>query len=340
MKCVSYTRVVPWKNAEFAMSVTEQNDMISSYIKGMKDCQLIHKYSDRKKNQTADEGFEQMIEDAMERKFECVVVASFYYCGYGFPIAKQMILDTLYAAGIRFVVVDESFDTDCISKNEVEAYFEEKRCEMHGDIIKNWRKSRGSSYVLTNSVSWGYERPNGKNHLIKDEAVSYYVAQVFQRIIKGEQYRCVADWLNAEGVDTPAVYRKKKQGKDTSSEINEWNASKVRGIVSSPVYTGVLVDTHKNIIASECHEPYISKEQFYFLRCNKSGRAKNNKIRADYRSPNPLAQRIFCGECGAAMSYKSIKGDISIVIETAKIRERDILRKSLRTRLTNWCFRH
>ena len=69
------------------------------------------KYSDRKNDEKARTAFDQMTNDGVERKFDCIIVASMYYCGPDFPAARQAIEETLYAAGIDLIVLEESLDT-------------------------------------------------------------------------------------------------------------------------------------------------------------------------------------------------------------------------------------
>ena len=68
-----------------------------------------------------------MIDDGVGRKFDCIIVASMYYCGPGFPAARQSIKETLYETGVDLIVLEEGLDTRTASRKEVEDYFEEKR---------------------------------------------------------------------------------------------------------------------------------------------------------------------------------------------------------------------
>lgn len=90
------------------------------------------------------------IDDGVERKFDCIIVASMYYCGPDFPAARQAIKETLYETGVDLIVLEEGLDTRTVSRKEVEDYFEEKRCEMHAEIMFAWRKKQGAGFRLTN----------------------------------------------------------------------------------------------------------------------------------------------------------------------------------------------
>lgn len=75
MKCVSYTRTLPWKNHQGEMAIAEQNQRIAAYLAEHKELDLLKKYSDRKNDEKARTAFDQMTDDGVERKFDCIIVA-------------------------------------------------------------------------------------------------------------------------------------------------------------------------------------------------------------------------------------------------------------------------
>ena len=153
---------------------------IAAYLAEHKELDLLKKYSDRRNDEKARTAFDQMTDDGVERKFDCIIVASMYYCGPDFPAARQAIKETLYATGIDLIVLDEGLDTRTASRKEVEDYFEAKRCEMHAEIMFAWRRKQGAGFRLTNSVPFGYIRRNGESNMIKDEEV---VQAVFEKLV-------------------------------------------------------------------------------------------------------------------------------------------------------------
>lgn len=58
MRCVSYTRSVPWKNTKIQLSIMEQNERIAEYLREHKELELQKKYSDRKNDEKAGESSE------------------------------------------------------------------------------------------------------------------------------------------------------------------------------------------------------------------------------------------------------------------------------------------
>lgn len=302
MRCVSYTRTIPWRQEEERIEILQQNAVIADYVGRQKGWTLQKKYSDRKNDPKADTAFDQMIRDGMARQYDCVVVYSFYYCGTGFPILRQMLLETLLAAGIHFVVVKEGFDTSEKSREEVANYFEAKRREMHADHFKHWRKAQGDRFVLSNSVPFGYVRPNGYNHMIKDPSVCEYVEGIFRRKIQGESNLKIARWLNEHNVETPFTHRCHLLGRPVDRNVR-WGYNHVARLVQNRVYTGVLVDKDGQILTRNSHEPYISEEDFSRLPENQKEEPLKN--RENYRNPGPLAAVLWCVNCGARIQRRS-----------------------------------
>lgn len=72
MKCVSYTRTLPWKNHQGELAIAEQNQCIAAYLAEHKELDLLKKYSDRKNDEKARTAFDQMTDDGVERKFDCI----------------------------------------------------------------------------------------------------------------------------------------------------------------------------------------------------------------------------------------------------------------------------
>ena len=302
MKCVSYTRTLPWKNHQGELAIAEQNQRIATYLAEHKELDLLKKYSDRKNDEKARTAFDQMTDDGVERKFDCIIVASMYYCGPDFPAARQAIKETLYATGIDLIVLDEGLDTRTASRKEVEDYFEAKRCEMHAEIMFAWRKKQGAGFRLTNSVPFGYLRRNGESNMIKDEEVAPYLSEAFSRYASGQKMRDIAKWLNEQGVEPPMRHKKRILGKPYDAEPDQWTTDMLRCLFRNPTYTGAAANGSRQIIAENCHEPYITKEQFHAFPCNM--REDENKIstRKSYKKPNPLAKHIVC-TCGYALCW-------------------------------------
>ena len=213
MKCVSYTQTIPWKNHKGELTIADQNQRIAEYLAEHKELNLQKKYSDRKNAENAGAAFDKMIDDGVERKFDCIIVASMYYCGPDFPAARQAIKETLYETGVDLIVLEEGLDTRTASRKEVEDYFEEKRCEMHAEIMFAWRKKQGAGFRLTNSVPFGYIRRNGEslqNLPVMDFVDDGYTGSNFDR----PGFQKMMDGVRSGEIDTIIVKDLSRFGRD------------------------------------------------------------------------------------------------------------------------------
>lgn len=80
----------------------------------------------------------------------------------------------------------------------------------------------------------------------------------------------------------------------------------LRCLFRNPTYTGATANGSRQIIAENCHEPYITKEQFYAFPCNMREGENKISIRKSYKKPNPLAKHIVC-TCGHALCWHKDK---------------------------------
>ena len=109
MRYVSYTRTTACIPGDIpANIITEQNERIKHFAKehGWK---IQEKYSDRKKDPNENTGFEKLLRDGMQRKFDGVIVDSIFRTGRGIGNAREVLYQTFYYAGINFAVVEDDF---------------------------------------------------------------------------------------------------------------------------------------------------------------------------------------------------------------------------------------
>lgn len=136
MRYVSYTRTTSC----FAFDeipdgvIGLQNDHITAYAKEH-GISIDKKYSDRKKDAEEKAAFDRLFEDGMKREFDCVVVDSIYRAGNNLWVAKEVLLQTFYYAGIHFIVVEDDFNSTEKDYEAVEKYFAEKYSNYKSRVL-------------------------------------------------------------------------------------------------------------------------------------------------------------------------------------------------------------
>ena len=134
MRIVSYTRTTSsYPGAEIPSDpITRQNRVIKEYASDH-GWTISGRYSDRKKDAQANEAFEQLLQDGLQRKFDAVIVDSVYHAGKDLWRAKEVLLQTFHFAGISFVVVEDDFISIGKTNEEAEAYFEKKKRDRNSE---------------------------------------------------------------------------------------------------------------------------------------------------------------------------------------------------------------
>ena len=123
---------------------------------------------------------------------------------------------------------------------------------------------------------------------------------------RNERMGDIAKWLNEQNVEPPMRHKKRIQGKSYEGESDLWTSDNLRGLFRNPTYTGATANGSHQIIAENCHEPYMTKEQFYALPCNMRQGENRISTRKKYKKPNPLAKRIIC-TCGRPLYWHKDK---------------------------------
>ena len=120
MRCVSYTRTTSCKDTKIIPSdiIQQQNEHIQNYIQSH-GWKLVAKYSDRKKDENENTAFEEMTADGINRKFDMVVVDSVDRCGKYISCAEDVLVKTLFPAGLHFAIVQSYFCSIGKSREEI-----------------------------------------------------------------------------------------------------------------------------------------------------------------------------------------------------------------------------
>jgi len=296
MKCVSYTRAIPWLENDKILSIDEQNEIIHNYLKGKKGYTLIKKYTDRKRDKEAETAFQDLIAAGMRKEFDCIIVAKIEYLGVSCRELYHSIYKELYAKGIAFICVNESFDSSEYNKDEVERFIRQKWLNGHGARIKNCYKNRRlQSKEYHKYATYGYVL-NDENHLQKDEEVSPILDELFSRVKSGERLNIIARSFNNREIKTPSQYLY-NHGIISKSRIKRsWTPRIIYGLVCDRTYIGEFKNDVQCVDIAD-YEPYISISEFEDMTV-----LLNN----EYGEKKPTEQKyyalffkqMFCKECG------------------------------------------
>lgn len=255
--------------------------------------------------------FIEMLKDAKNGSINMIIVKDLSRLGRDYIRTGRFIEEYFPENNIRFIAVNDGFDTDDEDGNEL-APFRNVINEMYARDIS--RKIRSALYAkmragqfVGNFPPYGYKKQD--HRLVPDDS-GKTVELIFSLACGGKSAQEIADDLNALGILSPLEYRAASLGKDITPV--RWSSGGVRKIIKNPVYTGALIQgkTRKlNFKSKTCrtvpqelrhtvpnaHKPLVTAETFALA--NRLISFNRNSLRKD-----PLSGFAFCGVCGRKLS--------------------------------------
>jgi len=304
-------------------SISTQRKIIHNYAKehGFK---IVKEYVDDGWSGTNFErpGFQQMIKDIEDKKVHLIITKDLSRLGRDYIQTGQYTEIFFPTKGVRYIAINDGYDSD--SPYSDIAPFKNVVNEMYArDISRKIRSSfianmEDGNYI-GNFAPYGYQKdPADKHRLIPDEAAAATVKMIFEMAAGGTAPTGIADFLNANSIPPPAIYRciiHPHLNPDNYSRRKEWTASNVVKLLRNTVYLGHLsqgktskvsfksaVTVQKPrqdwIVVENTHEPLVSQELYDEVRRRSQSRTCNK---------NGGFQNIFsgiakCADCGRNMS--------------------------------------
>lgn len=234
---------------------------------------------------------------------------------------------------VRVIAVNDNYDSDNYdgSTGGMNVAFKNLIYMLYSRDLSNKVSSAMHTRILkgeniSGQLRYGYVKdPNDKHKIIVDPEAAEVVKLIFELTAQGKSKTEVANYLNAQGIDTPSAYKKRKGSRNVFHAVEVkslWSTSSIRDILNDEVYLGKLIwnKTKKRIgsnntssyvpkdewmVIENCHEPIITQELFDMAHANSK---KCVRLKRGKRNYNPF---YYCGVCGRALvPSKRVKGDI------------------------------
>lgn len=315
-------------------SISSQRSLIHSFVKKCPDIELVREFVDDGYTGTNFDrpAFQEMMKAIERGEIDCIIVKDLSRFGREYIDAGQYIEKMFPQKGIRFIAVNDNYDSLSSSsagdglivpfKNLLnDSYSRDISIKVRSSLES--KRQRGE--FIANFAVYGYQRnPNDRNQMIVDEYAAKIVRSIFRWKIEGLSPQKIADKLNAEGVLSPSEYKKANGSRyKTSFKTHghaKWSPVAVLRILNNEVYCGVLIQGRrttpnykvKKVVMREeadwtrsvgAHEAIISNKEFNIVQ-----RLMNEDCRS---SPggncvHPLSGRVFCGDCGSLAKRKVV----------------------------------
>lgn len=320
-------------------TIEGQKDLILAYIERQADLRLVEVYCDNGHTGTNFDrpDFERMMEDVRRGKVNCIVVKDLSRFGRNYHETSNYLLRIFPFLGVRFVAVNDNFDTETAVETEYGLVMPLKN-------IINDTYSRDISRKISSAIEtkerrgefvgvyapFGYRKSDGDRHkLVPNPETAPIIREIFVLRLQGLGYTGIARLLNGREVPSPGAYLYQcglsKQEKYRDAIWAAWN---IKEILRDEVYLGHLVQGKRTNVAYKqarkernapadewrvfrnAHEPLIDEETFAAAQ---RITAENRQVyeerlgKADDRkTPSLFHGLVFCGDCGKALVRRHI----------------------------------
>lgn len=298
--------------------------------------------------------FSQLMEDARNKKVDCIVVKDFSRFGRDALDAVDLIDVIFPTLNIRFISVLDEYDSEnpsCVQDrvNNILKHFmnDYYAREVSVKLIQAHKLSRNKGEFWGARPPYGYKRSDESSKLlVPDEEEKKTIQQIFNwYVFDGMSAIEIAKALNRAEIPSPSEsYIRKKQDSVGYGSRNLWYGEVVSAIVQNPVYIGAAVYgkskqmLHQNIpmkmiprneweIMENVREPLVEKAIFEKAlqiakeRWETYGEiwsVKEDTMRADHAV---FQGKIYCENCDRKMMQRWAKNQkvFSYFCKTAKL---------------------
>lgn len=318
------------EHMDSSQSVLSQKQMIEKFLQVHPDIELYDYFVDDGYSGTDMERpeFQRMKQAFEDGVINCIIIKDLSRLARNDEESGKYIFIIFPFYNIRFISVNDHVDSfeRPESVNNLEISFKNiMHSEYSRDLSKkvisasNIRRKRGE--FIGAFCSYGYKKdPTDFHHLIIDEEAAEIVRYIFKRYLESQNIYAIAKELTNKRVLTPLEYKESKGEKlvvpGRKIKVSFWNESTVKRILINEVYTGCLVQgkrrklSYKSKKIIDMDEPdWIKVENTHEAIIPQSAFEEVQRlIKQNYRchsSPifrNVFAGKLFCGQCGAAMS--------------------------------------
>lgn len=315
-------------------SIVNQKDLIRSFLADKQDIRICAEcVDDGYSGANFDRpDFKRMIREIEAGRIDCVVVKDLSRFGRNFVEAGRYIDQIFPALGIRFIAVNDNYDSingrtssDKILipfKNLInDAYCRDISIKVRSQLeIKRKKGDFIGSFAV-----YGYLKdPSDRHKLIVDDYAAAVVRDIFRWKLEGASQQRIADRLNGRGELSPMEYKRfcglqYKSGFQVNPKA-KWTAVAIGRVLRNEFYIGTLVQGRRTtpnhkvkktiqkpreewIRVEDSHPAIIEKEDFFAVE-----RLLMQDTRVAPKEENVylLSGLVFCGDCKQNMVRNSV----------------------------------
>ncbi len=276
--------------------------------------------------------FKRMVSQIEAGQIDCVVVKDLSRFGRNFVEAGRYIDQIFPAMGIRFIAVNDHYDSingrtssDRILipfKNLInDAFCRDISIKVRSQLeIKRKKGDFIGSFAV-----YGYQKsPEDRHKLVVDDYAAGVVRDIFRWKLEGASQQRIADRLNERGELSPMEYKRfcglqYKSGFQVNPKA-KWTAVAIGRILRNEFYLGTMVQgkrttpnhkVKKTVVkpsaewvrVENSHPPIIDREDFFAVE---KLLLQDTRVAPNEQEVYLLSGLVFCGDCGQNMVRNSV----------------------------------
>ena len=274
-------------------------------------------------------GIKRLLDAVRRGEVSCIVVKDLSRFGRKYLEVSKYIEQLFPYIGVRFIAVNDHYDSDSHKGTtaEIDVAVRNMINAMYSkDVSKKAKSAKrtqaGQGKYIHAFAPYGYMKDKADVHrLVMDEPAAVIVRRIYELACQGHGNTKIASILNAEGIPTPADYKKQNGSKLKNNSITKslWTDHTIIRILREEEYTGTFIagkveagelGSGKNI--------YKPKEEWIRVpnaipaiittETWKTVLYMRGQYRGTYKKPNTnrmLYKKVRCGYCGHAMRYRN-----------------------------------
>ena len=263
--------------------------------------------------------FQQMIQDILAGKIECIVVKDLSRLGRDYITVGYHLEIFFPKQRVRFVSINDQFDTvDGITNQNKEIpiqsrvripfinlFNEQVSIETKIKVKESLDMKAQRGEFVGPRAPFGYQKSReNPDQLIPDPAAAIIVQKIFEMAANGTGVTGIVRYLNERAIPTPIQYaRSKGLSENYDDGTGNWNSRSVKYILTNRTYTGMLVQGKEKRVVEATHEPLVNSGTFDAIQKAFQSRAYN-VVPQEQSADNILKSKVVCGCCGGKMQRK------------------------------------
>lgn len=323
-------------------SINTQLDIMREYVKKHPELSECREYVDSGYSGTNFErpSFNALMEDIKDGNINCILVKDLSRFGRDYLETTNFIEVILPFLGVRFISVNDHFDTDAKNNDNkaLEVALKNLVNDMYAkDVSKRLvvaRKQEMERGKFTGSnAPYGYKvnDEDPLRHYVIDEPAAKVVRDIYQMAADGKSVRQISIALQERNLSIPGQYLKTGHlFQEDGDEVKIWHIGTIGNILRNQAYIGNLVqgrrrsrlcdnekrhftDKEEWLITEGTHEPIVSRDIYDKVRGIFDKKVKESTFSSDRgkdipRKDDKYFGLLYCGNCGKRLLMQSRMG--------------------------------